>query len=137
MEIFVFRHHLGFNSIKVQLEPATANTASSCRCCRFNSIKVQLEQEKLPKVSYNPAMFQFHKGSIRTYGTLNVWEDFTSFNSIKVQLEQHTDRRTYGDYSSFNSIKVQLERHCVYVCDSKEKGFNSIKVQLERLLTEP
>ena len=55
---------LNFNSIKVQLE-------RRCRFSKlslghhFNSIKVQLERNAISSRTI-PALFQFHKGTIRT-----------------------------------------------------------------------
>ena len=76
-----------FNSIKVQLErfrlPARANAHYG-----FNSIKVQLEHYFTGAHTRPLAVFQFHKGSIRTCVAVKwaIWY-FPSFNSIKVQLE--------------------------------------------------
>ena len=60
-------------------------TTSALFC--FNSIKVQLEPE--PKeFDLGDALFQFHKGAIRTRDTRRRFKNDISFNSIKVQLEQ-------------------------------------------------
>ena len=74
-----------FNSIKVQLE-----LAYQCKTCQkwhdFNSIKVQLE----PISSFRrliSAVFQFHKGTIRTVNDVIARSKKGNFNSIKVQLE--------------------------------------------------
>ena len=53
----------------------------------FNSIKVQLEQYSSQANAYK-ALFQFHKGTIRTYGQYLHESNQADFNSIKVQLEQ-------------------------------------------------
>ena len=53
----------------------------------FNSIKVRLEREHQPSADFD-ALFQFHKGTIRTYGK-NMYKYFiANFNSIKVRLER-------------------------------------------------
>ena len=54
-----------FNSIKVQLKLATLD--SSMMSLRyFNSIKVQLKLEQLGPECHH-ILFQFHKGTIKTY----------------------------------------------------------------------
>ena len=59
-----------------------------CRCPPyFNSIKVQLELDYFTGVLPTSQLFQFHKGTIRTFvppllALLDLY-----FNSIKVQLE--------------------------------------------------
>ena len=76
---------INFNSIKVQLEQSNKEAIASCNSY-FNSIKVQLEQQF---VSYFSAksVFQFHKGTIRTFLFPSMWFTCIHFNSIKVQLE--------------------------------------------------
>ena len=99
----------------------------------FNSIKVQLEHHRQHEKTRGFALFQFHKGAIRTCRPFSepdvveflfqfhkgairtcyvviVGNDFLSFNSIKVQLERRGDAKTAGYFACFNSIKVQLER---------------------------
>ena len=56
---------MNFNSIKVQLELAMPKPLNFCSCY-FNSIKVQLERPR-PFSAYRDSLFQFHKGTIRTY----------------------------------------------------------------------
>ena len=57
------------------------------------------------------SVFQFHKGSIRTFGDFEEWKkDVASFNSIKVQLEHVSQFDAAVGIHGFNSIKVQLER---------------------------
>ena len=54
----------------------------------FNSIKVQLEPLLYRNIS-DAFIFQFHKGTIRTYQPFCfLLHEQTHFNSIKVQLEQ-------------------------------------------------
>ena len=55
----------GFNSIKVRLEPPSG-ISTSCRPSGFNSIKVRLER-LIERFNVHRPMFQFHKGTIRTY----------------------------------------------------------------------
>ena len=52
----------------------------------FNSIKVQLELN-LERVMSNFQLFQFHKGTIRTFLFQGILHVCRYFNSIKVQLE--------------------------------------------------
>ena len=52
----------------------------------FNSIKVQLELCVCGGAAIG-ALFQFHKGAIRTRSVRGFIILMTSFNSIKVQLE--------------------------------------------------
>ena len=57
------------------------------------------------------ALFQFHKGTIRTQVFYMMYAlVFLSFNSIKVRLEQRKKTRIMANQPSFNSIKVRLER---------------------------
>ena len=63
----------------------------------FNSIKVQLELKIVIKVLIY-ALFQFHKGTIRTFYDFD--NDFVdkNFNSIKVQLERKSRYHTRQIY---------------------------------------
>ena len=59
----------------------------------FNSIKVQLEQMHLNTQLKCILLFQFHKGTIRTFQTVSEFiDELLHFNSIKVQLEQEGHR---------------------------------------------
>ena len=53
----------------------------------FNSIKVRLELGKLC-AQMSVAVFQFHKGAIRTSFPIALVFVFIDFNSIKVRLER-------------------------------------------------
>ncbi len=75
-----------FNSIKVQLE-LSKPIRSHIEAVYFNSIKVQLEQPLQPEQNLNH-IFQFHKGTIRTFASMKSCRLILNFNSIKVQLEQ-------------------------------------------------
>ena len=55
-----------FNSIKVQLEQPL-RLLVLLFLPHFNSIKVQLELPIFPLPLSFPSLFQFHKGTIRTY----------------------------------------------------------------------
>ena len=55
-------------------------------------------------------IFQFHKGTIRTWFAKHRKIDELYFNSIKVQLELEFVADNYHIFRNFNSIKVQLER---------------------------
>ena len=62
-------HSLNFNSIKVQLEHDKSIALQSL-CHYFNSIKVQLELY-LQLTEHLVVIFQFHKGTIRTFHILD------------------------------------------------------------------
>ena len=84
--------------------------------------------------------FQFHKGSIKTFGIPKAIIGFSCFNSIKVRLRQdgcyvhQIETRLFQFHkgsiktllsyqaieglSCFNSIKVRLRHECVEVVDS-------------------
>ena len=53
----------------------------------FNSIKVRLEHSKVATLRPIAYEFQFHKGTIRTFGYMYLDDEFYNFNSIKVRLE--------------------------------------------------
>ena len=91
---------MNFNSIKVQLERLDDG------CCRlllphFNSIKVQLEHLSHRNL-FTAKVFQFHKGTIRTFDVIKLILEFAHFNSIKVQLEQ--TRIYWGRWKTIISI---------------------------------
>ena len=54
--------------------------------CHFNSIKVRLELRRASLWSWF-ILFQFHKGTIRTFSEKSAGGLQGNFNSIKVQLE--------------------------------------------------
>ena len=61
----------------------------------FNSIKVQLELLDTSPRCCRSALFQFHKGTIRTSGSsVFVIQNVRNFNSIKVQLEHAITLKT-------------------------------------------
>ena len=96
----------------------------------FNSIKVQLEQVCLNVLSTLSALFQFHKGTIRTCIPSRTLYVKLYFNSIKVQLEPQGLLRTTL------AIRFQFHKGTIRTLGySISKGsvfyFNSIKVQLE------
>ena len=55
-----------FNSIKVRLKPSAYADASD-PLCDFNSIKVRLKHP-VQQNAVNANEFQFHKGTIKTFG---------------------------------------------------------------------
>ena len=83
-----------------------------CLVLYFNSIKVQLEPVSDTE-SYPLNVFQFHKGTIRTYHANCTSTSLWHFNSIKVQLELANINAKMAELHYFNSIKVQLE-HSTY-----------------------
>ena len=101
------------------------------RCLKhFNSIKVRLEL--LPTLSTLPGcLFQFHKGTIRTYYIRGKIKRCSHFNSIKVRLELSFSTEYVKAVANFNSIKVRLELLVVPIALITCLYFNSIKVRLE------
>ena len=100
-------------------------------------------------------LFQFHKGTIRTFVSSSLIEYVTYFNSIKVRLELRLHQEKGLEWVHFNSIKVRLELSSSTPVRADEvfqfhKGtirtgtwterwftffnFNSIKVRLEQPL---
>ena len=75
-------------------------------------------------------MFQFHKGAIRTVNDTLTSCSLSSFNSIKVQLEQILDILTCGIFR-FQFHKGAIRTLSVIMFKTTYFSFNSIKVQLE------
>ena len=80
------RWGLYFNSIKVRLEQHSVRQTHG-KILYFNSIKVRLEH-CLPKSYKSNNLFQFHKGTIRTFPFWRIFSHQWNFNSIKVRLER-------------------------------------------------
>ena len=104
-----------FNSIKVQLELTSFVTSFSNRP-RFNSIKVQLELE-LEIDQPGVAMFQFHKGAIRTVASGEARLHGVVFQFHKGAIRTVRIRQGIRTLCGFNSIKVQLEQSLKYISD--------------------
>ena len=123
-------YHTNFNSIKVRLELFGANNDLQA-LFDFNSIKVR--SERYEEAGINPyfALFQFHKGAIRTIQGTGGSSEVSNFNSIKVRLEQKADALKSQQEMNFNSIKVRLEPTCPVCSHRMHPNFNSIKVRLE------
>ena len=77
----------------------------------FNSIKVQLEQVCLNVLSTLSALFQFHKGTIRTCIPSRTLYVKLYFNSIKVQLEPSSQHRRSAN-PSFQFHKGTIRTYC-------------------------
>ena len=77
--------------------------------CHFNSIKVRLEHKMREYSNFYAALFQFHKGTIRTNNLLKSKKLHVNFNSIKVRLEHNKLAVKLESNANFNSIKVRLE----------------------------
>ena len=75
-----------FNSIKVRLELKDLMKEEE-EDNNFNSIKVRLER-RVNLGTHKTALFQFHKGTIRTKTLPRPSCSLLNFNSIKVRLEQ-------------------------------------------------
>ena len=104
-----------------------------CRCPPyFNSIKVQLELDYFTGVLPTSQLFQFHKGTIRTFvppllALLDLY-----FNSIKVQLEPISEQSIHCN-TEFQFHKGTIRTYFAFHLIPISAYFNSIKVQLELL----
>ena len=96
----------------------------------FNSIKVQLEQEVEDK-DERDKLFQFHKGTIRTFLHSHYKPQRQTFQFHKGTIRTQVLRLRLLMHLNFNSIKVQLEQATLENTQSIKNNFNSIKVQLE------
>ena len=54
-------------------------------------------------------LFQFHKGTIKTYGLYHNVHNQADFNSIKVRLKRFMPELIAKSIGNFNSIKVRLK----------------------------
>ena len=61
-------------------------------------------------------VFQFHKGTIKTFQTLNINGRIRSSNSIKVRLRHYGSAIVNQTEYGFNSIKVRLRPLIVKNC---------------------
>ena len=95
----------------------------------FNSITVQLRLMK-EKETILKSTFQFHNGTIKTLSSTLATCMKARFNSITVQLRQHTVHQEVTKVSCFNSITVQLRLLLLSFLRLKFTSFNSITVQL-------
>ena len=120
----------------------------------FNSIKVRLKLIVLVFYLLS-VIFQFHKGTIKTFSLRTQKSTIVYFNSIKVRLKRIIRTHFGSGRRYFNSIKVRLKRMMLlllfaYMLFQFHKGtiktvtrlilhdflmnFNSIKVRLKRFL---
>ena len=119
---FPFVCHEYFNSIKVQLELQGLKYDNESKR-NFNSIKVQLELMVI-LILRLIALFQFHKGTIRTLIWIGYLRRNKHFNSIKVQLEQQA-RAAVNEFIVFQFHKGTIRTQVA--CEiSKEHGDISI-----------
>ena len=80
------RWDIYFNSIKVRLELyVLRNFYLSQEVFQFHKGTIRTFRGKLKSSEYH--LFQFHKGTIRTQAIKNVLDAEYDFNSIKVRLE--------------------------------------------------
>ena len=98
----------------------------------FNSIKVRLELILSGQISYG-AIFQFHKGTIRTTKMLVLTLILLYFNSIKVRLEHNHLAQGYQGLAAFQFHKGTIRTLVKSLRLLLLLNFNSIKVRLERL----
>ena len=75
----------------------------------FNSIKVRLEQA-IDTELLHPLLFQFHKGTIRTYSCFVHFISFPKFQFHKGTIRTLSRSQEQNPFYNFNSIKVRLER---------------------------
>ena len=73
--------NLHFNSIKVQLKLCSEYEVGPYTS-HFNSIKVQLKLDTIPQPEFD-ALFQFHKGTIKTSGLVSAGVGALSFQFHK------------------------------------------------------
>ena len=121
---------MNFNSIKVRLERA-GFLERVYQDAYFNSIKVRLEQlhQRQP---YNKALFQFHKGTIRTRSCKDKQTFKCNFNSIKVRLEPSIRVELRMASAIFQFHKGTIRTVSLASVMESKVYFNSIKVRLER-----
>ena len=62
---------------------------------QFHKSSIRTDYNDWQEYFYNP--FQFHNGSIRTEELKAIAEDYCSFNSIMVQLEQQASTTAAQD----------------------------------------
>ena len=78
----------------------------------FNSIKVQLRHAYETVFFYFPALFQFHKGTIKTTAGGGLINANFIFQFHKGTIKTHNIANYALPQSHFNSIKVQLRLAC-------------------------
>ena len=75
-----------FNSIKVRLRPALDSLHPSLLHHYFNSIKVRLRRIRAVSVGFLP-LFQFHKGSIKTFLKMRIVRKIQTFQFHKGSIK--------------------------------------------------
>ena len=85
----------------------------------FNSIKVRLEPQNF-KNRYEAAIFQFHKGTIRTILITVTINEVIDFNSIKVRLEQ------VKNHTFYNRCPFQFHKGTIRTLAGFEGFYSSI-----------
>ena len=95
-----------FNSIKVRLKQLPSFPADN-DLSYFNSIKVRLKHIGCVALQV-VTVFQFHKGTIKTFLFSSIFRKITHFNSIKVRLKRSPSTTNTANHY-FNSIKVRLK----------------------------
>ena len=97
----------------------------------FNSIKVRLEPLLYTLYIY-VLLFQFHKGTIRTYILVYLFLPLLNFNSIKVRLEHPWLGNFLRLFIKFQFHKGTIRTIATNNGNVLELHFNSIKVRLEQ-----
>ena len=98
-----------------------------CNALDWDSVNQQC------RVCYTLAVFQFHKGTIRTVGIRTEIPLILDFNSIKVRLEQFVQRfKCTQNLFQFHKGTIRTLMQLQYPLFSTY--FNSIKVRLEQVV---
>ena len=72
-------------------------------------------------------IFQFHKGTIRTFAVLRGYLAIRHFNSIKVRLER---KKTIGSWSPL--VLFQFHKGTIRTIDAQGKRFRSLEFQFHK-----
>ena len=96
-------------------------TLSISRICHFNSIKVRLKLGLLDMILLNFHLFQFHKGTIKTFIFLSSvpWDSPFQFHKGTIKTLGYLIAPT-AEYH-FNSIKVRLKLYNKDLIDSEKE----------------
>ena len=104
-----------FNSIKVRLKPGRFLLPFAA-LSNFNSIKVRLKRN-IEGTEYKiKEVFQFHKGTIKTYPRFCLCQPSHNFNSIKVRLKPAV-ANLQREFNAFQFHKGTIKTHCLGICN--------------------
>ena len=85
-----------FNSIKVRLKRNLVNGINGSLVFQFH--KGTIKTYTFEKQAYQDSPFQFHKGTIKTRIRTKAAEFKGNFNSIKVRLKHASPRKWHSTY---------------------------------------